>query len=113
MKISETYSHLNGLEFLLVHKPELWEEVRVVIKSVDAEKCKTKVSEEKRTMGQIFYSPKDMNKEFKAFLNEKNWAESRASYWVTRGERLIRKTLSMPPEEQKREETKAYGTKII
>ena len=27
MKIGETYSHLNGLEFLLVHKPELWEEI--------------------------------------------------------------------------------------
>lgn len=25
MKIVETYSHLNGLEFLLVHKKELWE----------------------------------------------------------------------------------------
>jgi len=24
MKIVETYSHLNGLEFLIVHKPSLW-----------------------------------------------------------------------------------------
>ncbi|MDI9379918.1 MAG: hypothetical protein QM845_03425, partial [Verrucomicrobiota bacterium] len=24
MKIAETYSHLNGLEFLIVHKPRLW-----------------------------------------------------------------------------------------
>ncbi|MDA8170557.1 MAG: hypothetical protein M0Z48_01860 [Nitrospiraceae bacterium] len=48
MKTVETYSHLNGLEFLLVHKPELWEEIQRVIKSVDAEKCRTKISKEKQ-----------------------------------------------------------------
>ena len=31
MKIAETYSHLNGLEFLLVHKPTLWQEIQSVI----------------------------------------------------------------------------------
>ena len=46
MKIVEKYSHLNGLEFLLVHKPELWKEIEKVIKTVDAEKCKTKISKE-------------------------------------------------------------------
>ncbi|GAF89086.1 unnamed protein product, partial [marine sediment metagenome] len=35
MKIVEKYSHLNGLEFLLVHKPELWDEILEVIKNVD------------------------------------------------------------------------------
>jgi hypothetical protein len=43
MKIIEKYSHLNGLEYLLVHKPELWNEIENVIKTVDAEKCKTKI----------------------------------------------------------------------
>ncbi len=46
MKIAETYSHLNGLEFLLVHKPNLWQEIQSVITNVDAGKCKTKVSDE-------------------------------------------------------------------
>lgn len=31
MKIVETYSHLNGLEFLLVHKATLWKEIQDVI----------------------------------------------------------------------------------
>ena len=31
MKIVEKYSHLNGLEFLLVHKPMLWREIQEVI----------------------------------------------------------------------------------
>ena len=48
MKIKETYSHLNGLEYLIVHKPKLWEELRIIIEKIDAEKCKTKVSNEKK-----------------------------------------------------------------
>ena len=57
MKIAETYSHLNGLEYLLVHKPSLWDDVQSVIAEVDAEQCKTKVSEEVRTKGKLLYSP--------------------------------------------------------
>ena len=103
MKIVETYSHLNGLEFLLVHKPRLWKEIKEVIRAVDAEACKTKVSKEKGMQGKILYSPIDMNSSFKKFLRAKNWEESRVSYWVTKSEKLIRKTLTMAPEEQKKE----------
>lgn len=103
MKIVETYSHLNGLEFLLVHKPELWKEIQGVIKSVNAEKCRTKISKEKTMKGKILYSPIEMNKSFDALLKAKSWQESRVSYWVTKSEKLIRKTLTMPPEEQKKE----------
>lgn len=31
MKIVKTYSHLNGLEYLMVHKPQLLEEIKGVI----------------------------------------------------------------------------------
>ena len=51
MKIVEIYSHLNGLEYLQVHLPELWEEIKEVIESVDAEVCKTKKSKEKNKVG--------------------------------------------------------------
>ena len=103
MKIVETYSHLNGLEYLLVHKPNLWREMQSVISSVDAEKSKTKVSKEKTMKGKILYSPVGMNAEFKRLLRGKNWKESRVSYWVTKSEKLIRKTLTMTPEAQKKE----------
>jgi len=103
MKIVETYSHLNGLEFLLVHKPMLWKEIQSVITAVKADKCKTKVSKEKRMKGELLYSPIDMNASFKKLLWDKGWQESRVSYWVTRSEKLIRKTLTMPPGEQKKE----------
>src|SRR4030042_6017113 len=103
MKIAETYSHLNGLEYLLVHKPSLWKEIQKVITYVDAEKYKTKVSKEKPMKGKLLYSPIEMNSAFKKLLRAKKWEESRVSYWVTKSEKLIRKTLSLPPEEQKKE----------
>ena len=68
MKIAEVYSHLNGLEFLLVHKPKLWAEIQHVIKRVDANACKTKVSKEKGMVGKLLYSPVDMNARFKSLL---------------------------------------------
>ena len=103
MKIVETYSHLNGLEFLLVHKPKLWKEIRAVIASVNAEKCKTKVSKEKTMKGKLLYSPIGMNAAFKNLLQSNHWQESRVSYWVTKSEKLIRKTLTLPPDDQKKE----------
>ena len=112
MKIIETYSHLNGLEFLIVHKPALWKEIKKVIRSVDAKACKTKVSKEKGMVGKLLYSPIDMNSHFKKLLSEAGWNESRVSYWVTKSEKLIRKTLSMDPQEQKKE-IEAAGEKPI
>jgi hypothetical protein len=112
MKIAETYSHLNGLEFLIVHKPTLWKEIQDVIAAVDAAKCKTKVSKEKTMKGELLFSPIDMNAAFKRLLRLKKWEESRVSYWVTRSEKLIRKTLAMSAAEQKKE-IEAAGEKAI
>lgn len=49
MRILARYSHLNGEEYLLVHRRKLWDEVQAVIAEVDALACRTKVSRE-RTM---------------------------------------------------------------
>ena len=103
MKIVETYSHLNGLEYLLVHKPKLWDEIKSVVKQVNGQACKTKVSKEKTMKGRLLYSPIEMNKSFKTLLESRKWEESRVSYWVTKDEKLIRKTLTMPPQKQKEE----------
>ena len=103
MKKVEVYSHLNGLEFLLVHKAKLWREIQLVIDGVDANKCRTKLSKEKSKTGKVLYSPIEMNRSFKTHLRKLGWEESRVSYWVTRSEKLIRKTLAMPAKEQKQE----------
>ena len=113
MKIAETYSHLNGLEFLLVHKPTLWQEIQSVITAVDATKCRTKVSKEKTMKGKLLFSPIEMNAAFKRLLRKSSWEESRVSYWVTRSEKLIRKTLTMSAEQQKREIEAAGETPIF
>lgn len=113
MKIAETYSHLNGLEYLLVHHPDLWTEIKEVIEQVDGNSCKTKVSRERTMRGRLLYSPVDMNKAFKRLLESKGWSESRVNYWVTKDEGLIRRTLTMPAEVQKEEIRQAGHSPIF
>jgi hypothetical protein len=103
MNIAEKYSHLNGFEFLLVHKPELWKEIENVINAADAERCKTKASKERTVKGTLSYSPIGMNTLFKNKLSTYPREESGVRYWVTRDEKLIRKTVTKPPDLQKRE----------
>ncbi len=113
MKIKEVYSHLNGLEFIQVHKPKLWKEIQDVISKVDAEACKTKVSKEKTMKGALLYSPIEMNKEFDRLLTAKGWNESRVNYWVTKSEKLIRSTLAKAPDDQKKDIESAGETPIF
>ncbi len=101
MRLAAYYSHLNGLEFLLVHKPALWDEVQSVIADTDAEVCHTKVSAEKTKAGRMLYSPISMNTEFKSRFEALGWKMSRTSYWVTEDARLVRKTMQMSPPDQK------------
>jgi Restriction endonuclease BglII len=103
MNIAAHYSHLNGLEFILVHKPRLWKEIEDVIRRTDASVCRTKVSKEVRTKGRLFYSPKAMNKAIRSGFQRHKWSERRIAYWVTSDAKLIRKTLIMEPQQQKAE----------
>ena len=113
MKVVKVYSHLNGLEYLLVHKKHLWSEIQGVIESVDAEACRTKVSNEARMKGRLKYSPKDMNSGFDKLLKARAWQESRVTYWVTEDEKLIRQTLTQSPAQQKHEIENAGFTPIL
>jgi len=101
LKIAECYSHLNGYEYLQFHKPRLWDEIVSVIEAVDAEEHRTKASKEKTMMGEMLYSPKSLNNAIREGLTTHNWKSRRASYWVTKDAKLIRKTLSLAPKEQK------------
>ncbi len=112
MRIGAQYSHLNGLEYLLVHKPDLWGEIQEVIASVDAEACRTKVSKEKNMKGKLLYAPIEMNKAVKAGFDARDWQERRTSYWVTGNAKLIRKTMHLPSDQQKAEIEDAGETAI-
>ncbi|MGO9316304.1 MAG: BglII/BstYI family type II restriction endonuclease [Terracidiphilus sp.] len=113
MRIVNQYSHLNGLEFLLVHKPKLWKEITSVIQGLDANSCHTKVSKEKRTKDKILYSPIDMNSALSSAFKKQKWNEQRTSYWVTSDAQLIRKTMHLPAAEQKAEIESAGFTPIF
>jgi hypothetical protein len=102
VKIVKFYSHLNGWEYLQVHKPELWKEVESVIRAVNAARCRTKISREKTKKGRRLYSPRKMNARFRDLFRRRQWQERRVSYWVTKDVQLIRKTLTMPEDEQKK-----------
>ena len=113
MKISCVYSHLNGLEYLLIHKKKLWNEIKKTVSEVKAENCRTKISKEKSKKGKRLYSPIRMNQEFKKRLVQRSWKESRIDYWVTKDEKLIRKTLTMSSQDQKKEIESAGQTPIM
>lgn len=112
MRIANFYSHQNGLEFLQVHHPELWGEIQQVVEALDGEACRTKISKEKRMLGQALYSPIDMNKAMHESFSALGWKEQRTSYWVTDTAALIRKTLQLLPEQQKAE-IEAAGRQAI
>jgi hypothetical protein len=103
MRIVQSYSHMNGLEYLLVHRPSLWDEIKMVVEEVDAATHRVKVSREKTMLGNLLYSPSHLNKAFHAAFQKAKWKSATARYWVTDDIDLIRKTLNMNAKEQKKE----------
>ena len=103
MKIETFYSHLNGYEWLLVHKPDIWREIEHTIHEIDAHLLAKKISKEKTMQGKELFAPKELNRAFKTKFDHAGWEESRTSYWVTDDYRLIRRTMGLEPDEQKLE----------
>jgi hypothetical protein len=101
MKIVETYSHLNGEEYLLVKQPNLYQEIKDVIEQVNAAKCMTKKSKEKTMKGKQLYSPKALNRQFKSFFHQKGWSESRYSYYVTTNRKYMEAMLKSSLKDQR------------
>lgn len=101
MRIGGTYSHLNGLEWLIVRRPGMWEEIEQVIGRIDAEACRTKSSREKTMLGRMLYSPECINARFDHEFTNAGWEEARTSYWVTDDQELIQQTVQLPAMEQR------------
>ncbi|MDE0204479.1 MAG: BglII/BstYI family type II restriction endonuclease [Candidatus Tectomicrobia bacterium] len=112
MQIKARYSHLNGEEYLLVHRKALWDEVQDVVAGVDASACRTKISQEKTMPGRLLYSPGDMNKAFREGFRAHQWEERRNVFWVTADERLLRGIHSLPEAEQRQAIEEAGYTPI-
>ena len=101
MRISAKYPHMNGEEYLIVHRRDIWQEVQDIIAGVDAEICKTKVSAESKKRGQLLYSPKDMNSAFKNGFQNQGWGERRNTFWVTDDEATLRRVYRESADVQK------------
>lgn len=95
MKIAQIYSHLNGVEFLIVHKPVLWDEIQNAIKNVDAAKAFEKISNEKTMIGKTLYSPSKLNKLFKIEFSKNSWNETRIAYYVSEDLQTTRETVDI------------------
>jgi hypothetical protein len=101
MKIAQKYSHLNGEEYLIVHHNNLYKEIKQVIASIDADQFRTKISKEKRKIGNSLLSPIDLNEAFNIEFNKRKWAESRYNYYITLNRELMEKSVLMSAKEQK------------
>ena len=101
MKIVETYSHLNGEEFLLTHHPKTYQEIKDVISAVDATKLRVKKSKEKTMKDKKLFSPKKLNQEFHRFFRDKDWNESRYQYCVTTNREYMDRIKDLPFEKQR------------
>lgn len=95
MKIAQIYSHLNGVEFLMVHKSNLWTEIQTAIENVDSKKALNKVSKEKTRTGEILYSPTKLNQLFKHEFSKRNWSEARTAYYVNEDLQTTRETVNI------------------
>ncbi len=113
MHIKARYSHLNGEEYLLVHRKQLWDEAQDVISAVDAFACRTKVSKERTMRGKTLFSPTDMNQAFKDGLRTLGWSERRNAFWVTADEKILRGIYGLSETEQKQAIEEAGQTPIM
>ncbi len=101
MQIASEYSHLNGKEYLIVHRPQLIEEIHLVIAGVDAEACRTKASRERGRHGQLLYSPPALNQAFANGFKPLGWQKRINSFWTANDSALLRRIHHLAPDEQK------------
>ena len=75
MKVVKTYSFKKGEEYVKNHHPKELKDVISAIENLNAISCLTKLSSEKTKVGQLLFSPPDLNKVMKLELCDKGWTE--------------------------------------
>ncbi len=101
MIVAQKYSHLNGEEFLYVHHKQLYKEITDVVKSINAQTHRTKISKERTMRGKKLLSPVQLNASFRKQFRAKDWHEERYTYVVTIDRKLMQKLVPLSFEEQK------------
>lgn len=81
MKKVYEYSHLGGRQILHCDYPDIEAEIdKVIAEIVNVQKTKT--SEEKTKLGQMLYSPVELNKLFKAGFHSRGYQELKNTYTI-------------------------------
>lgn len=101
MRIVEKYSHLNGEEYLIVHKRALYDEILAVIDQVDANNYRTKESKEKTMMGEMLFNPGEINKEFGRIFYSYGWESVTRNFYVSSNYETVKILEPLSFEEQK------------
>ena len=114
MRIANMYNHLNGYEYMLVHRKKLWDEIVSAVESIDAN-AYIKFSRDKTRRGTPVYAQTQINRRFEELLFPQGWKSVRTPYYVTGDIRTAREIANIRDrEEQKRwiegRGYEAYGT---
>lgn len=112
MKIKYIYSHLNGEEYMIVHKPELWNEIKQAIISIDANQY-TKLSNDKVRVGKVLYDQKAINKAFGEILNPLGWNELKTYYYVADDIEIEKEIVNIPDKDEQRDTIISKGFKAL
>src|SRR3990172_4360961 len=107
MKINAHYSHLNGMEYLLVQRRALWNEIEDAIGKVDAEECRSKARRVEGGDGRALYSTTAMRKAMKAGFDRLGWTDMPRA---TQSEDVFRR-VGQPSVEQRTSERDAARRK--
>ncbi len=73
MIIAAEYSFNQGKELLEEQYASYFDDIKSIIKRVNAAQCKNKRSDEKTMRGKVLYSPIALNQEFKHYFTPKGW----------------------------------------
>jgi len=79
MKVVGIYSFNGGQEAIAAHFAAELQEVENMITTVDSAALKTKTSREKTMVGKTLYSPRALNRAFKAQFEERGWRNHRVT----------------------------------
>jgi Restriction endonuclease BglII len=86
---------------LMFHQAKIWAEIERAIKFVNAERCRTKVSEEKTMKGKLLFSPEALNKEFESSFHKMGWKQRQTTNWLCEDIQLVKEIVRLKPDDQK------------
>ena len=102
MRIVEIYSHLNGVEFLSIRRPSLWQEIKDRIEGLDISDCAHMPlsSNDHSPQGQL--SPTSIKDALNSRFEELGWRKRAARFWAADDAELTKTVARMPVEIQHR-----------